>query len=224
MTNLLVIEDHPLTAMIAEEIVVSAAEIKETRYIHSLAELGLIDPLDYGIVVTDLMLPETIPEVTLQTVNAIFSHAHRFVFTAMVDSAMVAKIEYGGAVYLCKNQSFKEIMRIVHKELCGGNFEELSEVGRRHSQSLIRVPGKKPLSSKQAAVIELIAQGNSIKEAARITKLSPETVKAHIREAFVRLGAHNGREASTRYIEARRLAERVYGKRAVELSIREQTV
>jgi len=221
MAKLLIIEDHPLTAMIAEEIFTSMLDLTEIRYIDSPADLVNIDRLEYDIVLTDLMMPGVTPEYVLDVVNSMFAHARRFVFTALNSPAIVERVEAGGAVYLCKNTTFRQVLEKVHSCLMQGSCGLISERDRRPCQSLIQLPGRKPLTSKQAAIIALLSKGNSVKEAARIVSLSPETIKAHVREAFVRLDAHNGREASTKFQEARRLAERVYGKQAVELSMKE---
>jgi LuxR family maltose regulon positive regulatory protein len=54
------------------------------------------------------------------------------------------------------------------------------------------------LSARERAVLALVAKGQSNKRVARTLKVTPETVKSHLKRAFVKLGAKTRAEAVSR--------------------------
>jgi LuxR family maltose regulon positive regulatory protein len=54
------------------------------------------------------------------------------------------------------------------------------------------------LSARERAVLALVARGQSNKRVARTLKVTPETVKSHLKRAFVKLGARTRAEAVSR--------------------------
>jgi LuxR family transcriptional regulator, maltose regulon positive regulatory protein len=54
------------------------------------------------------------------------------------------------------------------------------------------------LSPREIAILELIAQGQCNKAIARILGISPETVKTHVKNLFVKLGVEKRAQAVAR--------------------------
>ncbi|SAL84654.1 ATP-dependent transcription regulator LuxR [Caballeronia terrestris] len=57
---------------------------------------------------------------------------------------------------------------------------------------------REPLSARERSIVELIAQGQSNKEIARALGIGPETVKTHVKNAFVKLGVEKRAQAVAR--------------------------
>jgi LuxR family maltose regulon positive regulatory protein len=55
-----------------------------------------------------------------------------------------------------------------------------------------------PLSGRERAILNLIAQGQSDKEIARMLSISPETVKSHVKRVFVKLSVQKRAQAVAR--------------------------
>src|SRR5262249_37809787 len=55
-----------------------------------------------------------------------------------------------------------------------------------------------PLSPREGAILNLIAQGLSHKEIARNLAIAPETVKSHVKHIFTKLGAEKRSQAAAR--------------------------
>jgi len=55
-----------------------------------------------------------------------------------------------------------------------------------------------PLSAREGAILNLIAQGLSNKEIARDLAIAPETVKSHVKHIFIKLGAEKRAQAVAR--------------------------
>lgn len=69
--------------------------------------------------------------------------------------------------------------------------------------------GTKPLTLRQVEVLELLATGLSAKEVAKKLSISPETVRGHVKDVFVRLGVKNIAQAIEVYSKARRFSSMV---------------
>jgi DNA-binding CsgD family transcriptional regulator len=65
-------------------------------------------------------------------------------------------------------------------------------VGQRSSENL---------SAREGAVLALIAKGQSNKRVAQTLKITPETVKSHLKRVFVKLGSRTRAEAVARATE-----------------------
>lgn len=222
MAKLLIVEDHPMTAMITEEIFSSLIDPHDVCYAEKMSELVALDLSDIDVVLSDLQIPEATPAEVLDWITSKFPHAKRFFFTSTQDETLIARIKESGGIFLSKNTKFKEIVNLVQSNLKKDMFRTDGIENRRVFQSLIQIPGApKPLTIKQAKVIDLLSAGLSIKEIARKVSVSPDTVKAHLRDAFMRLDATNGKEAVSRFLDAKRMAERLYGKDAVQKSMHE---
>ena len=57
------------------------------------------------------------------------------------------------------------------------------------------------LSPRVCAVLSLVAKGQSNKVVARTLRITPETVKSHLKRAFAQLGSKSRAEAVVRAIE-----------------------
>jgi len=216
MASLLIIEDHPITAMVTEEIICSVVKNQKITHIDCLADLRDTAPQEVQVVLSDLMLPDCKPRELFDLVSSRFMHAKRIFFTSMDDAEMIQSIRESGALYLSKNAKYKEIVSEIQKFLSIGSINTEIESTKNGFQSLIQMPGMpKPLTIKQAQVMEQLAEGKTAKEIGRILNLSPDTVRAHLKEAFNRLGSATRSEALKYYAEARKIAERIYGAEAL---------
>lgn len=220
MPKLLIVEDHPMTAMITEEIFSSIIEPHEVTNVEKMADLKELDSGSFDLVLSDLVIPGATPEEVMSWINTHFMNARRFFFTSIEDDDLVEKIKSSGGVYLSKSTKFKNIVEEVQHSLKRDLFKTDGIENRGVYQSLIQVPGaNKPLTIKQARVIDHLSTGMSVKEIARAMKVSPDTVKAHLRDAFLRLDVVNSKEAVMCFVKAKKMAEWLYGKEAVEKSM-----
>ena len=67
------------------------------------------------------------------------------------------------------------------------------------------------LSPRESAVLDLIAQGQSNKTIARILGISPETVKTHVKNLFLKLGVEKRAQAVARAFAEEAGAEHAAG-------------
>jgi DNA-binding CsgD family transcriptional regulator len=76
-----------------------------------------------------------------------------------------------------------------------GGYIQSRQLVRREQQSNER------LSARERAVLALIAKGQSNKRVAQTLKITPETVKSHLKRVFIKLGSKTRAEAVARATE-----------------------
>lgn len=112
----------------------------------------------------------------------------------------------GGALMISRNLRYAEMLKIL-KNLNPSRSPPATR--SNNNQTNIKFDGSdKPLTIKQVEVMELCVQGLTAKEIGRELSLSPETVRAHIKLAYMRLKATTRSEAIHNYLQAKARYER----------------
>lgn len=106
---------------------------------------------------------------------------------------------------LTLSMSFKEIATEIKQFIdCDSNGSFVQERKNDFQSNIQSLGSDKPLTHQQVRIMELCIQGLTGKEIARQLGLSPETVRAHIRSAYIRLNASSRSEAIKNYVDAKR--------------------
>lgn len=94
----------------------------------------------------------------------------------------VEAMRSGACGYLLKKAAASELFRAVHSALKGKSYVT-PQIARGVQQAFIRNPQRKPrrktLTTRQREVVQLLAEGKSMKEAADFLKVAPRTVAFH---------------------------------------------
>ena len=69
---------------------------------------------------------------------------------------------------------------------------------QRQAKESIITAAEEPLSAREGNVLNLIAEGRSNKEIARILSIAPETVKSHVKHIFIKLNVERRAQAVSR--------------------------
>jgi DNA-binding NarL/FixJ family response regulator len=96
--------------------------------------------------------------------------------------------------YLLKSSAASELFQAVQVALKGGSYVT-PRIARGMQEAFIRDPEpklhSKRLTARQREVIQLLAEGKSMKEAAAILKLTPRTIAFHKYRVMEHLGVKN---------------------------------
>ncbi|MGH3411212.1 MAG: LuxR C-terminal-related transcriptional regulator, partial [Streptosporangiaceae bacterium] len=102
------------------------------------------------------------------------------------DSYVLPAIEAGATGYLLKDAPRAELLRAVRAAARGEGVLSPSVATRLMTR--VRAPSAQPLSQREFEVLELIAAGNTNREAAARLLISEATVKTHLLSIYSKLG------------------------------------
>jgi DNA-binding NarL/FixJ family response regulator len=186
--RLLIADDHPVvrdglsgmfTADPGFEVLGEAGDGAEA--------VRLAQVLRPDVILMDLRMPE------MDGVSAIAELARRGVASRVLvlttydtDSHVLSAIEAGATGYLLKDAPRAELLRAVRAAARGEAVLSPSVATRLIGR--VRAPEAGPLSQRELEVLELVAGGNTNREAAGRLFISEATVKTHLLHIYAKLG------------------------------------
>lgn len=200
--RILVIEDHALVreglllALKALEENGEATEILGAQDAEAATAL-LEENSDFDLLLLDLMLPGTSGMAFLGVVRKRFPHVPVVVLSAMDDGDTVMKaIRQGAAGFVSKASSTDVLLDALREVLAGEiwlppEYRELS-TKRRRAKTVAERFG---LTKSQARVLELVAEGKTNRDIAKLLDVTEGTVKIHVSAIFKAMGVSNRSQA-----------------------------
>jgi DNA-binding NarL/FixJ family response regulator len=123
----------------------------------------------------------------------------RFIFLTMNEDPEIAMeaIRRGASAYLLKTCAASELIRSIHTALKGGRYVT-PRIAAAMQEAFIRDPRsknwEKKLTPRQREVLQLLAEGKSMKEAANILNVTPRTIAFHKYRMMEDLGVKTSAE------------------------------
>lgn len=192
MTSILLADDHTLVAAGL------AALLKDhftlLGVVHDgRALLEAADRLRPNVILTDISMPLLNGLDAIRQIHKMLPLAKIIVLTVHADSSLAVKtFQAGAAGYLLKTVAPEELINAVREVAAGRSYitpqiaKDFLDVVLQTSQEDSQA-GK--LTARQREVLQLLAEGYTMKEVARILKISQRTVETHKYEMMHLLGA-----------------------------------
>ena len=207
----LLIEDHPLVSMMLADMLTEHAPELQITKVPSIQASESHVCTNPRLVIFDLNLPDCEGAVSASKVKSLFPFAQLLAFTGTTHEDILSELDNMNIPYVRKSADYHELLDAAMKSLnatgmAQNDHNSMDKLKSKNEfQSNIIAPGsKKPLTWRQVEIMRRIAVGMTAKEAARDMNLSPETVRAHMREVLVRLGAQNRAHAVSIFTKAER--------------------
>lgn len=200
--RILVIEDHALVrdgllqALKALEDGGAPTEILGARDADEATRL-LEANSDFDLLLLDLMLPGTGGMAFLGVVRKRFPHIPVVVLSALDDGDTVSKaIRQGAAGFVSKASPTDELLEALREVLAGETWlppeHRGSSTRRRRPKT---VAERFSLTKSQARVLELVAEGKTNRDIAKLLDVTEGTVKIHVSAIFKAMGVANRSQA-----------------------------
>jgi DNA-binding NarL/FixJ family response regulator len=192
--RILVVDDHAalregVTSMLASEsgmIVVGEAA-------NGVEAVEAFQTLRPDVTLLDLQMPVLNGLGALTQIRSRFPSARVIVLTTYEgDVQAVRALKAGASGYLLKSSLRTQMIEAIRK-VHGGLRYILAEV----AEDIAIHAAEEPLTEREVTVLQLVASGNANKVIAHELSLSEDTVKAHLRSIFSKLGVGDRTQAVT---------------------------
>jgi len=208
--TILIAEDHPMISIMLADMIEQLITHSEIIVVDTLEKARAVKALP-NVVIADLDLPDSKGLGTINAFATLFPGCPKLICSGVLDKNLAREAEVAGYFFVNKASSYPELLRALQVLLVqAGVIEEEprnAEKTANEFHSNIYAPGSdKPLTWKQVEIMRKTAEGLSAKEVAREMDISPDTVRGHIKEIFLRLGAKNKGQAVEIFIRAERKA------------------
>jgi DNA-binding NarL/FixJ family response regulator len=181
--KILLADDHLLVAEAFKSLLTPLYDVVGTVS-DGMALLEAADTLRPDVIVIDIGMPQLNGIDATRQIKHILPRVKIIIVTMNEDSTLVGEAFRAGASgYLLKHSASRELMLAIQEVLKGASYLSPRITGGAVA-SLLRGPdlevGKsRELTSRQRQVIQLLAEGRSMKEIADILTISLRTVAAH---------------------------------------------
>ncbi len=210
MKKIVLIEEFPLVSIVMKELLENIYPGCNVKCSLNPAEISTDQSFTTELVVCDLYGDEQMQLETLNAVSEKFLNTKKIIFSSSFSQNLEHRIQKSNGLCVVRSMGYREIMDAISAFDRSRSSDMDLNFQRNEFQSEIQMPGaEKPLTIKQVEVMELCIQGYSGKEIARLLNLSPETVRAHLKQCYSRLLAKNRAHAVSNFEIAKRLAERL---------------
>src|SRR5215217_4054159 len=186
--RLLIADDHPvvrdgLSSMFASapgfEVVGQAAD--------GAAAIRLAKELEPDVILMDLRMPGMDGLTAITELAKLGVTARVLVLTTFdTDSHVLPAIEAGATGYLLKDSPREELLRGARAAANGETV--LSPSVAAWLMKRVRTPAPQLLSQRELEVLELVAAGNTNREAAARLFITEATIKSHLLNIYAKLG------------------------------------
>lgn len=188
LITVLIVDDHPVVRDGLNAILSTEPDLKVAGEAGSGAEaLRLIPNLRPDIVLMDLMLPDMPGWEVIKTICDQAMDIDFIVLTSVAgDEDIYRALEAGARGYLFKDMARKELIQSIRRVRAGDRYLP-AQVGSKLAENFPR----NPLSDREVDVLRYVAAGMRNKEIAYKLQLSENTVNAHVKRVFEKLGVND---------------------------------
>jgi DNA-binding NarL/FixJ family response regulator len=145
--------------------------------------LSLVSKLKPDVVLMDISMPNLNGFDAGEKLKKLMPDVKLVFLTVTEDPDMVAEaFRIGANGYLLKSSAASELFQAIDAVLGGKSFVS-SQISQEQSDAFIRNPGKQKihgdLTVRQREVLQLLAEGNTMKQVASALNITPRTVAFH---------------------------------------------
>ncbi|MFI7708382.1 response regulator [Nonomuraea sp. NPDC049480] len=206
--RLLIADDHPvvrdgLSSMFASapgfEVLGEAAD--------GATAVRLAQELRPDVILMDLRMPGMDGLTAITELTRLGVTARVLVLTTYdTDSHVLPAIEAGATGYLLKDSPREDLLRGARAAAKGESVLSPSVAARLMNR--IRTPAPQLLSQRELEILELVAAGNTNREAATRLFITEATIKSHLLNIYAKLGVNDRAAAVTEAFNRRLLLPR----------------
>jgi DNA-binding NarL/FixJ family response regulator len=204
-TTILIVDDHALVREGMREILETQPDLRVVGEAeNSATAVSMAARHQPSVVLLDVEIPGGEVTVTVSQIRA-NSPGSRVIILSMYEGPQLVQglLAVGIRGYLLKSAHWQELV-VAIRAVCADSDRLVLGISRESLGCAEKGLGPDTLSPRERVVLELVAQALSNSQIATRLHLTEATVKRHLRNIFVKLGAVSRLDAVNKAAEARR--------------------
>jgi DNA-binding NarL/FixJ family response regulator len=192
--SVLIVDDHPLLREGIAAVIDGEADMKVIAQAGSGVEaIELFRSHTPDVTLMDLVMPAMDGVDATVAIRSEFPHARIVMLTTYGgDAKALRALKAGASGYLLKSLIRTDLLEAIRSVHAGQR-----SIPREVAAELAQHVGEEVLTEKELRVLRCVAAGNSNRRVASEIGISEETVKAHLKNIFGKLGANDRTHAVT---------------------------
>jgi DNA-binding NarL/FixJ family response regulator len=192
--SVLIVDDHPLLREGIAAVIDGEADMKVVAQGGSGVEaIELFRLHTPDVTLMDLVMPAMDGVDATVAIRSEFPHARIVMLTTYSgDAKALRALKAGAAGYLLKSLIRTDLLEAIRSVHAGQR-----RIPREVAAELAQHVGEEVLTEKELRVLRCVAAGNSNRRVSSEIGISEETVKAHLKNIFGKLGANDRTHAVT---------------------------
>lgn len=197
MIDVFIIDDHPIVHDGVAAVLRGESDLRVTGSAASVADaLPRLRADPPAVVLLDMRMPAEDGLEGIPRLLAAHPALRVIMFTAYeAEEYVLAAVKAGASGYVLKGSPGQELVRAIRQVQAGGSYLSPSIGAALARQAAQPRRGGARLSTRELAVLRLVAAGQSNQEIAGALGISERTVKFHMTAIFNKLGADNRAQA-----------------------------
>lgn len=196
----LIADDHPMTRRGVRRLIEEAyADAEVTEAVEGAAALAAVRDQAFDLIVLDLSMPEVGGLEALARLQRIRPDQRVLVLSMHAEREFAVRcINEGASGYITKERGPEELLGAIARIMGGRRYvsPEIAEALVDGSLGGATASPHERLSSREFAVLRLLARGLTVSEAGERLSLSPKTVSTYRARILDKLGLANNIELS----------------------------
>ncbi len=147
------------------------------------------------VILMDLLMPGMDGITAITILRKEQPETEILVLTSVIESEAVVRAVKAGAIgYLLKDTKAAELRKAI-KAAAAGQVQLAPQASSFLMRNVQTPPAHEAPTAREMEVLQLLAQGRSNKEIARILHIGEDTVKSHVGHIFAKLGVQSRTQA-----------------------------
>jgi DNA-binding NarL/FixJ family response regulator len=193
LTTCVIVDDHPAIAAAVESAFSSSSVSLVGRARGVTDAVRVLSELRPDVALVDLRLGDGDGFEVIRELPAISPHTRAVVFTGLADRASLLRaMDLGIAGFVLKESPLDELLRAVTIAAAGGTYIDPTIACELAGSNGDPAPR---LTEREWEILRLLANGLGNEEIGKALFVSPATVRTHLRNAMVKLGASTRAQA-----------------------------
>jgi len=189
-----VADDHPGVLVAVSDLLASEGFTVEGQARDGIEAEVLIGEKRPDVAIVDLRLPGRSGIEVARRAGTVSPATRVILYTAHGDAAQVTEaLDAGVKGFVRKDAPLADLVRAIDRAAAGETYVDPILAGLLVTTVTTSTAGE--LTRRERDILRLLAEGSSNAEIGKALYLSPETVRANVRQAMTKLGAHTRTQA-----------------------------